>query len=119
MAKLVVSITHVQDNADKATVGFVIALAGAVSGVDTLVFLSTEGARLSQRGAADAIHEAGFPPLATLMAEFTAAGGIIWVCGSCFRRRKLDPDLLPPNTSIVGGASLVEFLIEGAACLTY
>lgn len=119
MANLVVSITHAQDNPDKATVGFVIALAGAVSGVDTLVFLSTEGARLSQRGAADAIHEAGFAPLATLMADFTAAGGTIWVCGSCFRRRDLSPDLLPPGTSVVGGASLVELLIEDAACLTY
>ncbi len=119
MAKLVVSITHAQDNPDKATVGFVVALAGATSGVETLVFLSSEGARLSQQGAADPIHEAGFLPLADLMAEFAAAGGTVWVCGSCFRRRTLDPDRLPPNTSVVGGARLVEFLIEGAASITY
>lgn len=43
MVKFMVSITHAKDNPDKATVGFVVANASAVSGVETVVFLTTEG----------------------------------------------------------------------------
>jgi predicted peroxiredoxin len=119
MAKLVVSITHAGDNPDRATTGFVIAQAAALGGIETVVFLSSEGARLSQRGYGDALRAAEGAPLAALRIEFTAAGGTIWVCGSCFRRRDLSPDHLPARTAVVGGATLVEFLSQGAACLTY
>ena len=70
-----VSITHAKDNADKATVGFVIANAALGSEKDTLVFLSVEAVRLSQQGYADDIHEEGFAPLKDLMANFAASGG--------------------------------------------
>ena len=46
MAKLMISITHAKDNTDKATVGFVVANASVASGVETVVFLSTEGVHL-------------------------------------------------------------------------
>jgi methionine synthase II (cobalamin-independent) len=61
-----VSITHSQDNTDKATVGFVVANAAVASDKDTMVFLSIEGVRLSQKGFADTIHEPGFAPLKEL-----------------------------------------------------
>ena len=61
-----VSITHSKDNTDKATVGFVVANAAVASDKDTMVFLSIEGVRLSQKGFADDIHETGFAPLKEL-----------------------------------------------------
>ena len=51
-----VSLTHAKDNADKATVGFVVANAAVGSGKETLVFLSVEGVRLAQRGYADDVQ---------------------------------------------------------------
>lgn len=119
MAKLVVSITYAKDNTDKATVGFVVANAGAVSGVETVVFLSSEGVRLAQQGYADDIHEEGFKPLKELIASFVESGGTIWVCSPCFTRRELTEEQLTPNSIIVGGAKLVEFLSQGASCISY
>jgi predicted peroxiredoxin len=119
MAKMVVSITHAKDNTDKATVAFVVANAGVVSGVETVVFLSTEGVYLAQQGYADDIHEEGFKPLKELMDSFIEAGGTIWVCSPCFKRRNLDEEQLTPNSLIVGGAKLVEFLSQGASCVSY
>ena len=72
-----VSLTHATDNTDKATVGFVVANAALGSGKETLVFLSIEGVRLSQKGYADKIHEEGFAPLRELMDNFAKAGGTI------------------------------------------
>ena len=117
--KFCVSLTFANDNSDKATVAFVIANAAVASDKETLVFLSIEGVRLSQRGYADSIHEEGFAPLKDLMTNFVNAGGKIFVCSPCFNKRKLDPNNLVPGATIVGGAKLVEFLSDGAPCVSY
>ena len=117
--KFCVSLTCAKDNPDKATVGFVVANAAVASDKDTLVFLSTEGVRLAQKGYADSIAEEGFAPLKELIANFAKAGGKIFVCSPCFAKRKLDDKNLVDGAVIVGGAKLVEFLSDGSPCITY
>ena len=114
-----VSLTHAKDNPDKATVGFVIANAAVGSGKETLVFLSVEGVRLAQKGYADDVREEGFAPLRELIESFAKAGGTIFVCSPCFKKRKLDEHNLVAGAAIVGGAKLVEFLSEGSPCVSY
>ena len=114
-----VSLTHAKDDADKATVAFVVANAAAASDKETVVFLSTEGVRLSQQGYADDVHEDGFAPLADLIASFVEAGGQIWVCSPCFKKRGLDEGQLIDGATIVGGAKLVELLSNGAPCVSW
>ena len=117
--KFCVNITHAKDNTDKATVGFVVANAAVGSGKETLVFLSVEAVRLSQKGFADGIHEEGFAPLRELMENFAKAGGTMYVCSPCFKKRKLDENNLVAGASVVGGAKLVEFLSDGSPCVSY
>jgi predicted peroxiredoxin len=119
MAKFLVSLTEAKSNTDKATVAFVVANASVASGQETVVFLSTEGVRLSQKGYADDVHEEGFAPLKELMDNYIAAGGTIWACSPCFKKRSLDESKLTANTTIVGGAKLVEFLTTGGSSVTY
>jgi uncharacterized protein len=117
--KFCVSLTHAKDNTDKATVAFVVANAAVGSGKETLVFLSVEAVRLSQKGYADGIHEDGFAPLKELMENFAKAGGSMYVCSPCFKKRKLDENNLVSGASVVGGAKLVEFLSDGSPCVSY
>jgi predicted peroxiredoxin len=117
--KFCVTLTFAKDNTDKATVAFVIANAALGSEKDTMVFLMAEGVRLSQQGYADDIHEEGFAPLKDLMANFAAAGGKIFVCSPCFKRRQLDESKLVAGATIVGGAKLVEFLSDGASSVSF
>jgi len=117
--KFCVSLTHSKDDTDKATVAFVVANASVASDKDTLVFLSTEGVRLAQKGYADDIHEEGFAPLKELMGNFVKAGGTIWVCSPCFKKRGLDEGKLIEGATIVGGAKLVEFLSDGSPAISY
>ena len=117
--KFVISISCAGNDTDKATVGFVIANAAVASDKETVVFLSIEGTRLSQRGYADDIHEEGFAPLKELMANFAAAGGQIYVCSPCFKKRALDEANLVEGAVIVGGGKLVEFMSEGAPSISY
>jgi uncharacterized protein len=117
--KYVVSLTHGLDNPDKATVAFVVANAAVASDKDTVVFLSIEGTRLSQKGVADSIHEEGFAPLKDLMENFAKAGGKMYVCSPCFKKRQLDENNLVAGAAIVGGAKLVEFMSDGAPSISY
>ncbi len=117
--KFVVSISCAKNDTDKATVGFVIANAAVASDQETVVFLSIEGTRLSQAGYADDIHEEGFAPLKDLMVNFAAAGGTIYVCSPCFKKRGLNEDNLVAGAKIVGGAKLVEFMSEGSPSISY
>ena len=117
--KFCVSLSYAKDNPDKATVAFVVANAALGSDKQTMVFLSVEGVRLSQKGYPDDIREEGFAPLKELMDNFANAGGKIYVCSPCFKRRKLDESNLIPGAFIVGGAKLVEFLSDGSPCVSY
>lgn len=117
--KFCVALTCAKDNTDKATVAFVIANAALGSDKDTLVFLSIEGVRLSQKGYADDIHEEGFAPLRELMANFAKAGGKIIACSPCFKKRKLNEANLVDGCVIAGGAKLVEFLSDGTPGVSY
>jgi uncharacterized protein len=117
--KFCVNLTHAKDNTDKATVAFVMANAALGSGKETLMFLSIEGVRLAQKGFADDIHEEGFAPLRELMENFAKAGGIMYVCSPCFKKRKLDETNLVSGATIVGGVKLVEFLSDGSPCVSF
>jgi predicted peroxiredoxin len=117
--KLCVSITHAKNDPDKATVGFVVANASVASAQETLVFLSTEAVRIAVKGYAEEIHEEGFAPLKELVSNFVTAGGRIYVCSPCIKKRGLGDEPLIEGATIVGGAKLVEFLAAGAACISY
>lgn len=119
--KFCVNLTCSGNDKDKATVAFVVANAAAASDKETMVFLSTEGVRLAERGYADDIHEEGFSPLKELMSNFVKAGGSILVCSPCYKKRGLNESSLVDGATIVGGARLVEFLSAdgGSPCVTY
>ena len=117
--KFCVSLTCGKDNTDKATVAFVVANAAAASDKESLVFLNIEGVHLSQKGYADSIHEEGFAPLKELMESFVKAGGKIYVCSPCFKKRKLDENSLVAGAAIVGGAKLVEFMSDNCPSVSY
>lgn len=117
--KFTVTLTCGKDNADKATVAFVIANAALASDKDVVVFLTVEGVRLAQQGYSDDIAEEGFAPLKQLMENFTEGGGKIYVCSPCFKRRKLDDTKLINGALIVGGAKLVEFMDDSCPSMSF
>src|SRR2546428_10389633 len=82
-----VNLTHSTDDPDRATVALVVANAAVASGKETMVFLSSEGVRLAVKGVANEINEEGFQPMSTLLQNFLAAGGKLWVCSPCFKKR--------------------------------
>src|SRR5258708_39694585 len=103
--KFCVSLSCAKDNTDKATVAFVVANAALGSGKETLVFLSVEAVRLSQKGFADDIREEGFAPPRELMDIFAKGGGTMHVCSPSFKQRTLDENKLVPGSALTSARS--------------
>jgi predicted peroxiredoxin len=111
-----VTATHAGDDPDRATVAWVVANAALAGGKDTMIFLSIDAVRVAAVGGADGIHQAGFAPLAELIATFGANGGKILVCTPCAKARGIDTQPLVSGAVLGGGAGLVEFMTaEGTA----
>ncbi|AIG63479.1 sulfur reduction protein DsrE [Corynebacterium atypicum] len=117
--KFCVTIAHAKNDTDLATLGFVVANAAVGSAQDTMVFLSSEGARLAVKGYADDIHEEGFAPIKELIDSFVAGGGKLYVCAPCIKKRGHAQEDLIEGATIVGGAKLVEFLADGTPSVSY
>lgn len=119
MNGLVVNLTRCVDDPDRASVAMVVAGASVASDQRTTVFLSSEGTRLAARGVADDVHEEGFAPMSELVSSFVSAGGVFLVCSPCAKKRGIGEDDLIEGASIVGGATLVALLADGAASLSF
>jgi len=119
LAHILISITHSTNDADKATVGFVIGNAAVASDQETTIFLSCEGVRLAQRATIDEIHEDGFAALSELVENFLEAGGHLLVCSPCAKKRGIGEEDVITGAQIVGGARVVELLAAGATGLSY
>lgn len=119
MNGLVINLTHSIDDLDRSSVAMVVAGASVASDQETTVFLSSEGTRLAAKGVADDMHEDGFAPMSDLVSSFVAAGGSFLVCSPCAKKRDIGEDQLIDGASIVGGATLVALLADGAASLSF
>ena len=111
MPQLLINRTAAKDTADKG------AIAGANPGVaashEVVIFPDVEAVRLADPDHADDIVVEAFKPLKELLVSFTGSGGTLWVCPPYFNARSLD------QNNLIGGATVVEILDQGATSLSY
>ncbi len=119
MNGLVINLTRSTDDVDRSSVAMVVAGASVASDQDTKVFLSSEGVALAKKGVADDMHEEGFAPMSELVSKYLAAGGTFLVCSPCAKKRGIGDDDLIDGATIVGGATLVALLADGAESLSF
>lgn len=115
-----VSITHCKTDPDKATLGFVVANAAQGSEKETMVFLSSDGVWCAVPEEIEKVNEgAPFAPLKDLIDKFIKAGGKIYVCSPCIKKREITEEMLVQGATPAGGAALVEWLSAGSPCVGY
>lgn len=116
---ILTNCTHGKEEAERATLSFVIANVAATADQRTIVLLTIDGVWLATKGYADEIHKEGFPPLKDLMQSFVENGGEIWACGACTKPRGITDEQLITGAKIVTAAMVVEELANGAAALSF
>ncbi len=119
MAKLLINCTHGQEDAERATLAFIVGNVAASADQEAVVLLTIEGVWNATRGYADDICKEGFQPLREVMQSFVTNGGKIWVCGACAKPRGITDADLVEGARIVTAANAVEYLTSGANSLSF
>jgi predicted peroxiredoxin len=119
MGKVMINNTHGKDDVERATLAFVVGNAGLTSGQEATVLLTVEGVWVATKGYADGLQAHGFAPLSEVVQQFVNNGGVIWVCGACAKPRNITPEQLIGGAQIVGAATAVEAMVNGAQTLSF
>jgi predicted peroxiredoxin len=111
--------THGAENAEKATLPFIVGNVAATADQNTVIFLTSDAVWLATSGYADNIRFANHPPAGEILGKFVANGGRVWVCGACTGPRGITADQLVEGAAIVTAANLAEALVAGAATIAF
>ncbi|MGH7500465.1 MAG: DsrE family protein [Longimicrobiales bacterium] len=111
--------THGKDDAERATLPFVVANVAASADQKTIVLLTIDGVWIATKGYAAGIQKEGFPPLTEIIESFVSNDGEIWACGACTKPRGITDDDMIPGARIVTAAMVVEQLAGGAKTLGF
>jgi predicted peroxiredoxin len=119
MAQVMVHNTNGKDNVERASLAFVVGNTALSSGQEATVLLTIEGVWVATPGYAEGLQAEGFAPLPELINKFVDNGGQIWVCGACAKPRQITDQTLIPGARIVGAATAVEAMVNGAHVLSF
>ena len=111
--------THGSADPERATLPFVAANVAATAGQEAIVVCTIDAVWLGTRGGAESIAANGLPRLASLITDFVAAGGRIWLCGACTKPRGIGDDTLVEGATIVGAARIVEQIVSGSPTIAF
>ncbi len=119
MGHVMVHNTHGKDDIERASLTFVVANTALNSNQQATVLLTIEGVWVATEGYTDGLQANCFAPLSDLISQFVASGGKVWVCGACAKPRNITPEQLIGGAQIVGAATAVEALVNGAQTLSF
>jgi predicted peroxiredoxin len=117
--KLVIMVTHGPDEAELATIPFVVAGAAVASDVQVVMGFQAEGVRLVERGTPEKVEAPGLTPLAKLLEDVRALGGLLLVCVSCIKSRNIAPEDLIEGAEVVAAGRFVAEILSATNSLVY
>jgi predicted peroxiredoxin len=118
MAHVMINNSHGKDDVERASLTFVVANTALSSNQRTTVLLTVEGVWVATQGYTPGLQADGFAPLGDLIQQFVASGGELWVCGACAKPRNIAQEQLIDGAQIIGAATAVEALVNGAHTLS-
>lgn len=116
---ILIQATHGADDAEKATLAFIVANVAATADQQVKVFLTSEAVRIATHGHAATIHADGLPALGDLVPECIGNGVELLVCAACVGPRGIGADDIVAGATIVTAANLVEELVGGAHTVAF
>jgi predicted peroxiredoxin len=117
--RMIFHCTHGKEDPERAILPFVAANVAATAGIEATVVCTIEAVWLGTKGGADGVVSNGLPPLVNLLGEFNANGGKVWLCGACTKPRGIGEGEVAPGVTIVGAATIVEAIANGATPVAF
>ena len=120
MGHVLINNTRGKEDVERVSLAFLVGNVARNSDQQATVLLTVDGVWMATKGYADELPPAnGFAPLRELIGQFVASGGQLWVCGACAKPRGIAQELLIDGAQIVGAATAVEALVNGAQSLSF
>lgn len=117
--KLVIFSTYAEESPDRATIPFVMGSAALAMDVEVTIILQITGVYLAMKGYAEHVHAPGFLPLKELQDAFFEGGGKLMVCSPCIQARKISPEDLLPQATVIAAATLVSEVLSATNVVNY
>lgn len=117
--RMIFACSHGREDPERAIVAFAAASTAAIAGLPATVLCTIEGVWLGTKGGTDGFEKEGLPSLPELFDSVIENGGEVWLCGVCTRPRGITEDQLVKGAKIVGAATVIEEVANGAKLLTY
>jgi predicted peroxiredoxin len=119
MTQVMLHNTHGKDDIERASLTFLVGNVARSSNQEAIVLLTIEGVWVATKGYTNGLQANGFTPLSELIQQFVTAGGRVWVCGACAKPRNINQADLLEGAEIIGAATAVEALVNGAQTLSW
>jgi predicted peroxiredoxin len=116
--KLVVLVTKGIES-ELSSVAFTIANGGITAGLKVYVFLTSTAVDLVRKGGHTMTHVPPLDPLAALIKDFQARGGVIWACTPCVKSRGYEQSDLIDGVIVTGASVMHAEIKAGAATLSF
>jgi len=117
--KIGLVVTHAADNAELATLAFIIANGAMVMDVEPVMILQGEAVRMAVPGGADEVIAEGLAPLSGLMDAVLSSGLRIMVCSPCLATRGIGEDELRDGCYVGGAGVIVQAMLDCENFLRY
>ncbi|MGC9974797.1 MAG: DsrE family protein [Gaiellaceae bacterium] len=117
--KLVIMVTHGPEDAELATIPFVMGGAAVASDVEVIMGFQGNGVLLLEPGAAEKVVVPEFAPLAGLLDSIRELGGKLLVCGPCIKNRGIAPEDLIEGAEVVAAARFIAEITSATNSLVY
>ena len=118
MGHVMIHNTWGKDDVERVSLAFVVANTALSSGQEATVLLTIEGVWVATKGYTEGLQANGFLPLTELVQNFVTNDGRLWVCGACAKPRNIAEADLIVGAQIIGAATAVEALVNGAQTLS-
>src|SRR5512143_1774558 len=115
---LVVVVTRGIDH-ELSSVALTIACGAITAGMKVSIFLTSAGIDLVRRRGVDMTHVPPLEPLAAMLRDFLARGGVVWACTPCVKSRGYSDSDLVEGVIISGARPMLDLVKEGAATLSF
>ncbi len=117
--KLVVVATHGCEDAERASLPFVMANAALALETQAVVILQGTAVTLAKKGCYEHVFATGLPSLKELVDTFIEMGGTLLVCTPCIQERQITPDMLVKTAKPIKAARVIMETLEASASLSY
>jgi len=118
-SKVLINLATGMEDGERVLIALLVATAAQGQGKQVRIWATKDAVRLGLPDQLQGVVCKGCPPLETLFAQFTEAGGELWLCPICLNSRDLGEAERVAGTAVVGATPMWEWAGDDTTVFSY